>query len=110
MEKTLTELRRLHDYQLLHLGPAAQILALGLSSRKNFCVNSRVLAAENRDSVDAGCWKLTASWVRKLAVENPSMSSCEFFEQYERAGSSAVLPPGIYTLQVWVFLSYWEIF
>ncbi|WVZ16065.1 hypothetical protein V8G54_013631 [Vigna mungo] len=99
MEKTLAELRLLHDYQLLHLGPAARILALGLSSRKNLCVNSRVLAAENRDSVDAGCRKLTASWVRALAAENPSVPSCEFFEQYERAGSSAVLPPGVYTLQ-----------
>ena len=28
------------------------------------------------------------------------MPTCEFFEQYERAGSSAVLPPGVYTLQV----------
>ncbi|KAK7270944.1 hypothetical protein RJT34_26480 [Clitoria ternatea] len=99
MEKTLAELRLLHDYQLLHLGPAAKILALGLSSRKNLCVNSRVLAAENRDSVDAGCRKLTASWVRALAAENPSVPACEFFEQYERAGSSAVLPPGVYTLQ-----------
>ncbi|CAJ1953106.1 unnamed protein product [Sphenostylis stenocarpa] len=104
MEKTLAELRLLHDYQLQHLGPAARILALGLSSRKNLCVNSRVLAAENRDSVDAGCRKLTASWVRALAAENPAVPSCEFFEQYERAGSSAVLPPGVYTLQVGVLV------
>ena len=100
MEKTLAELRLLHDYQLRHLGPAAKILALGLSSRKNLCVNPRVLAAENRDSVDAGCRKLTASWVRAVAAENPGVPTCEFFEQYERAGSSAVLPPGVYTLQV----------
>ncbi|XP_027358195.1 general transcription and DNA repair factor IIH helicase subunit XPD [Abrus precatorius] len=99
MEKTLAELRLLHDYQLRHLGPAAKILALGLSSRKNLCVNQRVLAAENRDSVDAGCRKLTASWVRALAAENSGVPTCEFFEQYERAGSSAVLPPGVYTLQ-----------
>ena len=103
MEKTLVELRLLLDYQLRHLGPAAKILALGLSSRKNLCVNPRVLAAENRDSVDAGCRKLTASWVRAVAAENPSVPSCEFFEQYERAGSSAVLPPGVYTLQVGAF-------
>ncbi|KAL1357719.1 hypothetical protein HN51_009599 [Arachis hypogaea] len=99
MEKTLAELKLLHDYQIRHLGPAAKILALGLSSRKNLCVNQRVLAAENRDSVDAGCRKLTASWVRALAAENTSVPTCEFFEQYERAGSAAVLPPGVYTLQ-----------
>lgn len=27
------------------------------------------------------------------------MPTCEFFEDYERAGSGAVLPPGVYTLQ-----------
>ncbi|KAI6674736.1 hypothetical protein NL676_002642 [Syzygium grande] len=99
MEKTLAELKKLHDYQVQRLGPAARILAVGLSSRKNLCVNPRVLSAENRDSVDAGCRKLTASWVRALAERNPSVPTCEFFEDYERAGSGAVLPPGVYTLQ-----------
>ncbi|KAH9729900.1 General transcription and DNA repair factor IIH helicase subunit XPD [Citrus sinensis] len=99
MEKTLAELKLLHNYQTRHLGPAAKILAIGLSSRKNLCVNSRVLAAENRDSVDAACRKRTASWVRALAAENPNIETCEFFENYEKAASAAVLPPGVYTLQ-----------
>ncbi|CAN0892869.1 General transcription and DNA repair factor IIH helicase subunit XPD [Linum grandiflorum] len=99
MEKTLAELKLLHNYQVKHLGPAARILAIGLSSRKNLCVNPKVVAAENRDSVDAACRKLTASWVRAMATDNPSVPTCEFFERYERAGSSAVLPPGVYTLE-----------
>ncbi|CAN6558507.1 unnamed protein product [Malus baccata var. baccata] len=99
MEKTLAELKLLHNYQVKHLGPQAQILAVGLSSRKNLCVNSTVLAAENRDSVDAACRKLTASWVRNLAAENPNVPTCEFYEEYEKAGSGDVLPPGVYTLQ-----------
>ncbi|XP_031263803.1 general transcription and DNA repair factor IIH helicase subunit XPD isoform X1 [Pistacia vera] len=99
MEKTLAELKLLHNYQTRQLGPAAKILAIGLSSRKNLCVNSRVLAAENRDSVDAACRKRTASWVRGLAAENPNVETCEFFENYEKAASAAVLPPGVYTLQ-----------
>lgn len=106
MEKTLAELKLLHNYQVKHLGPQAQILAVGHSSRKNLCVNSTVLAAKNRDSVDAACRKLTASWVRNLAAENPNVPTCEFYEEYEKAGSGAVLPPGVYTLQVlvnWVF-------
>ncbi|WJX38217.1 DNA helicase [Trifolium repens] len=48
--------------------------------------------------------KLTASWVRALAAEYPDIPSCEFFEQYDRAGSAAVLPPGVYTLQVFGIL------
>lgn len=99
MEKTLAELRFLHQYQITHLGPAAKILALGLSSRKNLCINPSVVSAENRDSVDAACRKLTASWVRALAVENPNTSTCPFFENLDKAGSDAVLPPGVYTLQ-----------
>ncbi|KAE9460587.1 hypothetical protein C3L33_07499, partial [Rhododendron williamsianum] len=93
-------LRRLHKYQLDHLGPAARILAIGLSSRKNLCINPSVVTAENRDSVDAACRKLTASWVRALAAENPRVPTCEFFEGFEKAGSDGVLPPGVYTLQV----------
>ncbi|OMP05028.1 Xeroderma pigmentosum group D protein [Corchorus olitorius] len=99
MEKTLAELKVLHNYQVKHLGPQANILAIGLSSRKNLCVNPTVLAAENRDSVDAGCRKLTASWVRAMAAENPNVPTCQFFEEYEKAASSAVLPSGVYTLQ-----------
>ncbi|XP_059625854.1 general transcription and DNA repair factor IIH helicase subunit XPD-like [Cornus florida] len=99
MEKTLAELRLLHQYQLNHLGPSARILALGLSSRKNLCINPSVVSAENRDSVDAGCRQLTASWVRALAIENPNIPTCSFFENYEKAASDAVLPPGVYTLQ-----------
>lgn len=57
------------------------------------------MSAENRDSVDAACRKLTASWVRVMAAENPRVPTCEFFEKYDRAGSNALLPPGVYTLQ-----------
>ncbi|KAM0027852.1 putative DNA helicase chromatin remodeling SNF2 family [Helianthus debilis subsp. tardiflorus] len=99
MEKTLAELKLLHKYQIECIGPAAKMLALGLSSRKNLCVNPVVVDKENRDSVDAGCRKLTASWVRALAVEDRSVQTCDWFEKYERAGSDAVLPPGVYTLQ-----------
>ncbi|XP_057530833.1 general transcription and DNA repair factor IIH helicase subunit XPD [Amaranthus tricolor] len=98
MEKTLAELKVLHDYQIKHLGPAARLLAVGLSSRKNLCINPAVVSAENRDSVDAGCRKLTASWVRALAMENPNVPTCSFFENYEKSGSEAILPPGVYTL------------
>ncbi|GMH20543.1 hypothetical protein Nepgr_022384 [Nepenthes gracilis] len=99
MEKTLAELKVLHDYQVRILGPSARILAIGLSSRKNLCINPSVISAESRDSVDAACRKLTASWVRALAIENPNIPTCHFFENYEKAVSEAVLPPGVYTLQ-----------
>jgi len=37
-------------------------LALGLSSRKNMCIHTKVADEGSRDSVDAQCRKLTSSW------------------------------------------------
>lgn len=101
MEKTLAELKLLYNYQLQQFGPGARMLAIGLSSRKNLCVNPTVVSAENRDSVDAGCRKLTASWVRAIAVENPNVPTCSYFENYDAAdkAGTATLPAGVYTLQ-----------
>ncbi|KAK1319632.1 DNA repair helicase UVH6 [Acorus calamus] len=102
MEKTLAELKHL----LPHLPPSSshRLLALGLSSRKNLCVNPSVIgtsSATTRDSVDSGCRRLTASWVRARAAEDPSVPTCSFFENYERvsAAEAVLLPPGVYTLE-----------
>lgn len=110
MEKTLAELKLLHKYQVECLGKSANILAVGLSSRKNLCVNEKVLSAENRDSVDAGCRKLTASWVRDKAAENRNIETCSFFENFERQGEM-LLPSGVYTLQVFfsILLILWSV-
>eukprot|EP00897_Mesotaenium_endlicherianum_P010484 jgi/Mesen1/9464/ME000627S08848 len=98
MEKVLTELRQLQAYQEKMVGKDAQILALGLSSRKNLCIHPRVSGEGSRESVDSGCRKRTASWVRAAAVDNPNIELCSFYEQYEKKGPEALLPPGVYTL------------
>ncbi|KAJ6847349.1 putative DNA repair helicase UVH6 [Iris pallida] len=102
MEKTLAELRALH----LSLPPAHRrsLLSLGLSSRKNLCVNPAALSSSSRDSVDSACRRLTASWVRALAVEDPATPLCPFYESFDRAMESSgpdalMLPPGVYSLQ-----------
>ncbi|KAG2489082.1 hypothetical protein HYH03_012516 [Edaphochlamys debaryana] len=70
MEKVLSELSELVSYRSQHLPQGAgSILALGLSSRKNLCVHPRVAEEGSRESVDAGCRRLTASWVRERAAE-----------------------------------------
>lgn len=100
MEKTLAELRHLHSV----LPQSHRTLALGLSSRKNLCINPLPLSASSsRDSLDSACRKLTASWVRSLAAEKPETPLCEFFENFDRAMNSGpdalMLPSGVYTLQ-----------
>jgi DNA excision repair protein ERCC-2 len=79
-------------------------MALGLSSRKNMCIHPRVADEGSRESVDARCRRLTASWVREKHMdcvsreEETSTELCQFFEDYEKEGPDAVLPPGVYTL------------
>ena len=60
------------------------------------------LAADegSRESVDAKCKSLTASWVRERHVTSQDIEVCEFYETLEAAGAEAVLEPGVYTLQV----------
>ncbi|KAI0492400.1 hypothetical protein KFK09_026671 [Dendrobium nobile] len=108
MEKTLAELRVLYSY----LPPSSSLLALGLSSRKNLCINPDVLSASSRDSIDSACRRLTASWVRALAADREQSSrgeslqpssaipTCPFFESYDKASRDAILlPSGVYTLE-----------
>lgn len=51
-----------------------------------------------RESVDARCRKLTASWVREAAASDPGIETCSFFEGYERAGGEALMEAGVYTM------------
>lgn len=71
-----------------------RILTLGPSSYKNLYTNPANISTENHDSVDAGCQKFTASWVRALAVENPNMPTCPPLESYRKGVSEAVSPLG----------------
>ena len=108
-------------------GSASQILALGLSSRKNLCVHPRISEESSRESVDAGCRRLTAHWNRQRAGKGGApppppppdagapgvgggegdaaaaagaadVELCDYFEDIEAAGAEAMLPPGVYTL------------
>lgn len=103
MEKVLAELQELIDYRAKYfVGPgekAPQILALGLSSRKNLCIHPSVAEEGSRESVDAKCRRLTAAWVREKASDDPEIETCSFYEDLESCGPEAVLDPGVYTLR-----------
>jgi DNA excision repair protein ERCC-2 len=100
MEKVLAELRELIDYRARYFtdGKAPKILALGLSSRKNLCVHPRVAEEASRESVDSGCMRLTAPWVRERAKETNDIETCEFFDGLDAAGPDGRLDAGVYTL------------
>ena len=93
MVKCMEEIKRVIAYRTDMLGTAGgNVLALCLSSRRNMCIHPRVMAEGDRDTVDSGCRSMTASWVRARAgADNSSeeMELCDFFESYERSGTSA---------------------
>ncbi|KNE67701.1 hypothetical protein AMAG_19688 [Allomyces macrogynus ATCC 38327] len=68
IEKALLELKRLMAFRARALGQEEPFLALGLSSRKNLCVNPDVVKEKWGKAVDAKCRSLTASWVRSKAA------------------------------------------
>ena len=47
----------------------------------------------SRESVDAKCRRLTATWVRERHVSDHDIEVCDFFEQLERAGAAVAPPP-----------------
>lgn len=114
MQKVLEELRVVIDHRdkcyaadQAHTGQqsAPNMLALGLTTRRNLCLHPRVSIADSREEADAGCRALTASWVRTSAIEAQRTASssrrgelCEYYEGYQREGADSIMPSGIYTL------------
>lgn len=105
MYKTMEEIKRVIKYRASILGQAGEkVLALCLSSRKNMCIHPRVEesmeGAGDREAVDTICRSMTASWVRSRAESNPSGNHtlCEFYESFQKNGTTADLPSGVYNL------------
>ncbi|KAJ3190371.1 hypothetical protein HDU85_000667 [Gaertneriomyces sp. JEL0708] len=109
IEKALAELQRLYDYrqkELKKIGKEEKFLAIGLTSRKNLCINESVVSrGRSGEEVDSGCRSLTAPWVREKVVSsaNGDTSSCAqlcpFYESLESAEEDTTIPSGVYTLE-----------
>jgi len=102
MSKCIGELKRVVQNILAHVGQAgaaSSLLALCLSSRRNMCIHETVMEAADREAVDSLCRDMTASWVRQKAQASPgSVETCDFYEEYDKAGSDAAIPNGIFSL------------
>jgi DNA excision repair protein ERCC-2 len=68
------------------------ILALGITSRNNLCLNPTISTLESRVEVDAGCWKVTNPWVQF------SDKLCPYYSKLHENDSFTV-PKGIYCLK-----------
>jgi DNA excision repair protein ERCC-2 len=74
MEKTLQEVKLVLKARKAE-GIIDKFTAVGLSSRKNLCINPDVIGQKER--VDSECRKRTAEWVRKGEFE-----TCLFYENF----------------------------
>ncbi|OII73955.1 DNA repair related protein [Cryptosporidium ubiquitum] len=117
---------------------AASILGIGMTARRNMCINPRVAVHADRDKIDSMCRSMTAPWVRAKyqmeARERNSMNEgetdsskmteiadieemldsgcttlCPYYEAYERVWNSDLVPTGVYTIDEFKdFSKNWE--
>ena len=68
MEKVLAELRVLQAYREKHVGKASEIMALGLSSRKNMCIHPKVADEGSTSNRRVDGPQRRGSWVEGAAL------------------------------------------
>ncbi|OLY81256.1 DNA repair helicase rad15 [Smittium mucronatum] len=80
IDKALAELKRLMKYRASHGSSDEGFLGVGLSSRRNLCLNPKLSKERSGKIVDARCRAMTSSWVRDKAKSDHSIETCSYFE------------------------------
>ncbi|WFC94546.1 DNA helicase [Malassezia brasiliensis] len=120
IEKALAELKRLMAYRAKYNkaanmvnadgnsmevegedeGKMEEILALGLSSRKNMCIHPVVSQQRKGKVVDAMCRDMTSAWACKKGREDPgSVTLCDYHEELGKLEPGHLVPPGVWTIE-----------
>ncbi|KAN0061899.1 TFIIH/NER complex ATP-dependent 5'-3' DNA helicase subunit [Thecaphora frezii] len=81
-------------------GQMEDILALGLSSRKNLCIHPSVSRERKGKVVDARCRDMTSSWACEKGRQDPgSVELCDFHEELGKMEPGQLIPQGVWTLE-----------
>ncbi|WFD46756.1 DNA helicase [Malassezia furfur] len=81
-------------------GKLEEILALGLSSRKNMCIHPVVSQQRKGKVVDAMCRDMTSTWACKKGREEPgSVTLCDYHEELGKLEPGHLVPPGVWTIE-----------
>ncbi|KDN43310.1 DNA repair helicase [Tilletiaria anomala UBC 951] len=103
IEKALAELKRLFEYRAEYTenGEAEDLLAIGLTSRKNLCIHSDVSRERRGKVVDARCRDMTSAWACQKGRENPDsgVQLCEYHEELGTREPGQLIPRGVWTLE-----------
>ncbi|KZZ98013.1 DNA repair helicase RAD3 [Ascosphaera apis ARSEF 7405] len=98
IEKALHELKALMRYRAKELGYVEEFRGLGLTSRKNLCLNPSVRSAKTGSLVDARCRSLTAPFVMEKKNRGEKVDLCVWHENLYLLEPSNLIPPGVFTL------------
>ncbi|KAJ2931409.1 hypothetical protein H1R20_g5767, partial [Candolleomyces eurysporus] len=106
IEKALTELKRLMAYRVECAETEEQkekernFFGMGLTSRKNLCINPEVAKEKKGTVVDAKCRDLTNTAVCEKARADPgSVPICDWHENLGQLEPGSLIPSGIWTLE-----------
>jgi DNA excision repair protein ERCC-2 len=80
IEKALAELRSLMKYRAEQLGHEEEFRGLGLTSRKNLCLNPTVKREKSGTIVDAKCRSLTAGFIKEKKERGEDVELCVYHE------------------------------
>lgn len=105
IEKALSELKRLMAYRISQAETPEQrvkeeaFTGIGLTSRKNLCLNPDVAKEKKGKVVDARCRDLTNSAAVEKGRNDPgNYPLCAWHEGLNDLEEGAIIPPGIHTL------------
>lgn len=96
MNKALYELKSLAEYREKFDVNNEEILGIGLCSRKNLCLNTKINYECNGRVLDAKCRDLTSSWKRAKAKD--ANDACEYYENLEQQSSTLMNLKGVYSM------------
>lgn len=100
IEKALIELHNLMEYRAKELGYVEDFRGLGLTSRKNLCLNPTVNKEKSGSIVDEKCRRLTNGLSKaKLQAGDESAQLCEYHENLYDMEPDNLVPPGVYSFE-----------
>jgi DNA excision repair protein ERCC-2 len=82
IEKALMELKALMKCRAIELGHVKEFRGLGLTSRKNLCLQSSIKKEKSSSVVDARCRSLTAGFVEEKKEQSEDVGTCIYHDVY----------------------------
>lgn len=101
IEKALIELKGLMEYRARELGYVEDFRGLGLTSRKNLCLNPSVNKERKGTVVDEKCRRMTNGLAKKRIEEDGAtdVELCEYHENLYELEPDNLVPPGVYSFE-----------